>query len=168
MPACYPDPDEWMWYQVALDGFPRLTLGDAPEDVRKQTAAATSHARAMLGWTREKLAAFDPEKLGDVAGKDAQFCWNACRQTNYRRLQHSGEWPTTKSRLKILTFQLGAMESGIALVLGYATSLEKRSKGEMGSFAIGMTREKAAELRRALLEIAGKAPEAGGPRRTEH
>jgi hypothetical protein len=31
----------------------------------------------------------------------------------------------------LLTFQLGAMERGIALVLGYATSPEKLSKGEI-------------------------------------
>jgi hypothetical protein len=68
----------------------------------------------------------------------------------------------------LVTFQLGDMEGGIALVLGYATSAEKRSKGEMDTFAIGMTREKAAELGRALVEITDKAPVTGGPRRREH
>jgi hypothetical protein len=68
----------------------------------------------------------------------------------------------------LVTFQLGDMESGIALVLGYATSPEKLSKGEMDAFAIGMTREKAAELGRALVEITDKAPVTRGPRRTEH
>jgi hypothetical protein len=68
----------------------------------------------------------------------------------------------------LVTFQLGDMEGGIVLVLGYATSAEKRSKGEMDSFAIGMTREKAAELGRALVEITDKAPVTGGPRRMEH
>jgi len=53
----------------------------------------------------------------------------------------------------LVTFQLGDMEGGIALVLGYATSPEKLSKGEMDTFAIGMTREKAAELGRALAWI---------------
>ena len=68
----------------------------------------------------------------------------------------------------LLTFQLGDMEGGIALVLGYATSPEKLSKGEMDTFAIGMTREKAAELGRALVEITDRAPVTGGPRRREH
>ena len=68
----------------------------------------------------------------------------------------------------LVTFQLGDMEGGIALVLGYATSPEKLSKGEMDTFAIGMTREKAAELGRALVEITDKAPVARGPRRWEH
>jgi hypothetical protein len=68
----------------------------------------------------------------------------------------------------LVTFQLGEMGEGIALVLAYATSQEKLGKGEMESFAIGMTREKAGELGRALVEIAGKAPGAGGPRRREH
>jgi hypothetical protein len=68
----------------------------------------------------------------------------------------------------LATFQLGEMDEGIALVLAYATSQEKRGKGEMATFAIGMTREKAAELGRALVEISGKPPGAGGPRRREH
>jgi hypothetical protein len=68
----------------------------------------------------------------------------------------------------LVTFQLGDMEGGIALVLGYATSPENLSKGEMDTFAIGMTREKAAELGRALIEITDKAPVTGGPRRREH
>ncbi len=68
----------------------------------------------------------------------------------------------------LVTFQLGDMEGGIALVLGYATSPEKLSKGEMDTFAIGMTREEAAELGRALLEITDKAPMTRGPRRREH
>ena len=68
----------------------------------------------------------------------------------------------------LVTFQLGDMEGGIALVLGYATSPEKLSKGEMDTFAIGMTREKAAELGRALVEITDRAPVTGGPRRREH
>jgi hypothetical protein len=38
----------------------------------------------------------------------------------------------------------------------------------MDTFAIGMTREKAAELGRALVEIIDKAPVARGPRRREH
>ena len=68
----------------------------------------------------------------------------------------------------LVTFQLGDMEGGIALVLGYATSAEELSKREMDTFAIGMTREKAAELGRALLEITDKAPVTRGPRRREH
>jgi hypothetical protein len=48
----------------------------------------------------------------------------------------------------LVTFQLGDMEGGIALVLGYATNPEKLSKGEINTFAIGMTRQKAAELGR--------------------
>ena len=68
----------------------------------------------------------------------------------------------------LVTFQLGDMEGGIALVLGYATSPEKLSKGEMDTFAIGMTRQKAAELGRALLEITDKTPATRGPRRREH
>jgi hypothetical protein len=68
----------------------------------------------------------------------------------------------------LVTFQLGEMGEGIALVLAYATSGEKLRKGEMETFAIGMTQEKAAELGRALVEIAGKAPGAGGPRGREH
>jgi len=68
----------------------------------------------------------------------------------------------------LVTFQLGEMEEGIALVLAYATSQKKLRKGEMETFAIGMTREKAAELGSALVEIAGKTPGAGGPRRREH
>jgi hypothetical protein len=68
----------------------------------------------------------------------------------------------------LVTFQLGDMEGGIALVLGYATSPEKLSKGEMDAFAIGMTREKAAELGRALVEITDKAPATREPRGREH
>jgi hypothetical protein len=68
----------------------------------------------------------------------------------------------------LMTFQLGDMEGGIALVLGYATSPEKLTKGEMDTFAIGMTREKAAELGRALVEITDKAALPRGPRRREH
>jgi hypothetical protein len=68
----------------------------------------------------------------------------------------------------LVTFQLGDMEGGIALVLGYATSPEKLSKGELDTFAIGMTRGKAAELGRALVEITDRAPVTGGPRRKEH
>ena len=68
----------------------------------------------------------------------------------------------------LLTFQLGDMEGGIALILGYATNPGKHSKGEMDTFAIGMTRDKAAELGRALLEITDKAPVTRWPRRREH
>jgi hypothetical protein len=68
----------------------------------------------------------------------------------------------------LLTFQLGDMDGGIALVLGYATSPEKLTKGEMDTFAIGMTREKAAELGRALVEITDNAPVTRGRRQTEH
>ncbi len=68
----------------------------------------------------------------------------------------------------LVTFQLGEMEEGIALVLAYVTSQEKRGKDEMDTFAIGMTREKAAELGRALIEITDKAPVTEGPRRREH
>jgi len=68
----------------------------------------------------------------------------------------------------LVTFQLGDMESGIALVLGYATSPEKLSKGEVDTFAIGMTREEAAELGRALVEITDKAPVTRAPRQREH
>jgi hypothetical protein len=68
----------------------------------------------------------------------------------------------------LVTFQLGEMGEGIALVLAYATSQGKLGRGEMETFAIGMTREKAAELGRALVEIADKAPWAGGPKRREH
>jgi hypothetical protein len=68
----------------------------------------------------------------------------------------------------LVTFQLGEMEEDIALVLAYATSQEKLGRGEMETFAIGMTREKAAELGRALVEIAGEAPGAEDPGRREH
>jgi hypothetical protein len=69
----------------------------------------------------------------------------------------------------LVTFELGdIMEGGIALVLGYATSAEKLSRGEIDTFAIGLTREKAAELGRALVEITDKARVTGGPRRREH
>jgi hypothetical protein len=68
----------------------------------------------------------------------------------------------------LVTFQLGEMEEGIALVLAYATGQKKLRKGEMETFAIGMTREKAAELGRALVEIVGKAPGTGRPKQREH
>lgn len=68
----------------------------------------------------------------------------------------------------LLTFQLGDMEGSIVLVLGYEPSAEKLSKGQMETFAIGMTREKAEELGRALVEITDRAPVTRAPRRREH
>jgi hypothetical protein len=69
----------------------------------------------------------------------------------------------------LVTFQLGDFpDGGIALLLAYATSQERLSRGEMDSFVIGMTREKAGELGTALLEKAGAAPRAATLRRTEH
>jgi hypothetical protein len=57
---------------------------------------------------------------------------------------------------------------GSITLFGYATSPEKLPKGAMDTFAIGVTREKAAELGRALVEITDKAPVTWGPRRREH
>jgi hypothetical protein len=69
----------------------------------------------------------------------------------------------------LVTFEFGDLPGdGIALLLAYATSQEKRSKGEMESFVIGMTREKAQELGRALLEKSGKAPPTERPIQTQH
>jgi hypothetical protein len=89
---------------------------------------------------------------------------------------HSGFIPggstMAKDKTKIenlVTFQLGDLEGeGIALVLGYSTSQEKLSRGEIESFAVGMTKQKAAALGRALLAIAGKAPSGGASRRKGH
>jgi len=69
----------------------------------------------------------------------------------------------------LVTFQIGELsEDGIALVLAYAANQEKLSRGEMESFAIGMTRAKASELGNALLEIAGKARSSEAPKQTQH
>jgi hypothetical protein len=83
----------------------------------------------------------------------------------------NGEYPMADDEItleNLVTFELGDMEGGIVLVLGYATSAERLSRGEIDTFAIGMTREKAAELGRALVEITDKARVTGGPRRREH
>jgi hypothetical protein len=54
--------------------------------------------------------------------RDVKFCSNACRQANYRRLQHNGEYPMADDEItleSLVTFELGdIMEGGIALVLG--------------------------------------------------
>jgi hypothetical protein len=69
----------------------------------------------------------------------------------------------------LVMFQLGDLpDDGIALLLAYATSQERLSRGEMETFVIGMTRAKAAELGTALLEISGTTPVSRGPRQTEH
>jgi len=69
----------------------------------------------------------------------------------------------------LVTFRLGDLpDDGIALLLAYATSQEKLSRGEMESFVIGMTRAKAFELARALQQKSGMAPDARKPRQTEH
>jgi hypothetical protein len=53
-------------------------------------------------------------------------------------------------------------------LLGYATSQEKLSRGEIDSFVIGLTRAKAAELGRALLERSGMDPAPREPKQTQH
>jgi hypothetical protein len=55
----------------------------------------------------------------------------------------------------------------MALLLGYATSPEKLAKKEIDTFVIGMTREKSAELGRALL-LASAAPSEGGAPPSQH
>jgi hypothetical protein len=69
---------------------------------------------------------------------------------------------------KLVMFQLGDVPDGLVLVLGYATSQERLSSGEIDSFAIGMTQAKAAELGRALLEKSGVAPPQLRKGPTEH
>jgi hypothetical protein len=54
----------------------------------------------------------------------------------------------------------------LPLLLGYATSQEKLSRGEIDSFLIGLTRAKAAELGRALLERSGMDPRSAGAKQT--
>jgi hypothetical protein len=69
----------------------------------------------------------------------------------------------------LVTFQFGDLpHDGIALLLGYATSQEKLSRGEIESFVIGMTRVKAAELGQALLQKSGMTPESQRAKPTEH
>jgi hypothetical protein len=69
----------------------------------------------------------------------------------------------------LVMFQFGDLpDDGIALLLAYATSQKKLSRGEMETFVIGMTRAKAAELGAALLEISGTTPVSRGLRQTEH
>lgn len=66
-------------------------------------------------------------------------------------------------------FQLGDLPGGaIALLLGYATTPEKLARGEMDSFVIGMTKETADRLGRALIAKAGTATGAPPARQTEH
>jgi hypothetical protein len=66
-------------------------------------------------------------------------------------------------------FQFGDLpDDGIALLLAYATSQEKLTKGEMETFVIGMTRLKAAELGIALLQKSGMASVVQESRPTEH
>jgi hypothetical protein len=59
----------------------------------------------------------------------------------------------------LVTYQFGDLpDDGVALLLAYATSPEKRSRHEMESFVTGMTREKATELGNALVWHASSAP----------
>ena len=69
----------------------------------------------------------------------------------------------------LVTFRLGELPNDcIALLLGYATSQEKLSRGEIDSFVIGLTRANAAELGHALLERSGMDPAPREPKQTQH
>lgn len=55
----------------------------------------------------------------------------------------------------LIHFEIGELpDLFVALLLGYATSPEKLAKREMESFVIGMSRDKASELGRALIATA--------------
>ena len=63
----------------------------------------------------------------------------------------------------LATFQLGELPGDyIALLLGYATSQEKLSRGEMESFVIALSREQAKQLGDTLLKRVA-APPSGRP-----
>lgn len=67
----------------------------------------------------------------------------------------------------LATFQLGELPEGyIALLLGYATSQEKLSRGEMESFVIGLSRDQAKRLADALLKHSEEIPSGKPP--TQH
>ena len=60
----------------------------------------------------------------------------------------------------LVVFEIGDLPDDpdhLALLLAYATSAENLVKGELETFAIGLSREKAGELGRALLEHSGEA-----------
>ena len=66
----------------------------------------------------------------------------------------------------LATFQLGELPDGyIALLLAYATSQEKLSKGEMESFVVGLSREQAKRLGDALIKDAAAPPSGAAPTR---
>jgi hypothetical protein len=66
------------------------------------------------------------------------------------------------------TFQLGVLPGDyIALLLAYATSQEKLSRGELESFVIGLSRDQAKRLAGALLRQAEAPPTDARPPR-EH
>jgi hypothetical protein len=69
---------------------------------------------------------------------------------------------------ELQTFQIGELPNGFLVVaLGYATSQEKLSRGEMESFVIAMSRKRAIELGNALLATA-KAPPSGAQPTAHH
>ena len=75
---------------------------------------------------------------------------------------------TAKEQIKtiyeVVTFELGEMPDGtIGMLLAYATSQEKLSRGELESYVVGMTRDKARELAAALIELANKPPSGKKP-----
>jgi hypothetical protein len=61
-------------------------------------------------------------------------------------------------------FELGDLGDRVALVLRYAATQEKLFKDEIEGLAIGLTKQKAMELGRALLEFASKTTSATAPR----
>lgn len=70
---------------------------------------------------------------------------------------------------ELVTFQLGNLDGGaIALLLAYATSPEKLAKRDMESFVIGLSREKARELGRALTKKASEPTRSSGPKPARH
>lgn len=57
---------------------------------------------------------------------------------------------------ELSVFQFADLPEGyIALMLGYATSQEALSRREFETFVIGLSRDRAAELGRALIEKSG-------------
>ena len=70
----------------------------------------------------------------------------------------------TRAIYEVVTFELGEMPDGvIGMLLAYATSQEKLSRGELESYVVGMTRDKARELAAALIELANKPPSGKKP-----
>ena len=66
----------------------------------------------------------------------------------------------------LATFQLGELPDGyIALLLAYATSQEKLSRGEMESFVVGLSVDQAKQLGDALLKHAAAPPSGRLPTR---